>query len=163
MLGSFRFFLRKYIYQIIIYLFLILSLNSFEISNMDIIIYSIFHILFVLYSFYDEFKLNYFTTFLLGFFLDIFLIDEFGPHLLTFMFFLFIIKKIKFLFINRNFLFLISMNIFCVIILLLTEKLFLFIVYGYNFSILKLAKTILFSVILSYPIYILLNYIKRKI
>ena len=87
-------FIKKKLYLFIIFFILILSINSFTNTYIEVIFYVILHILFVLYSFYGDFKLNYFIVFIIGFSLDIFLINNFGPHLLTFMFFYLLINKV---------------------------------------------------------------------
>ena len=79
------------------------------------------------------------------------------------MFFYLFINKIKYIFINKGFLFLIPLNILLVLIILVFEKLFLWIVYNYKFNAFILFESIIISIILSYPIYFFLNMIKNKL
>ena len=95
-------FIKKNLYLFIIFFILILSINSFQNIYIELVFYVILHIVFTLYSFYDDFKLNYFIVFIIGFVLDLFLINNFGPHLLTFMFFYLLISKINKYFINQK-------------------------------------------------------------
>ena len=163
MVTQIKIFFKKNIYLGIIFINLLLALNSFNFFYIDLLLYTALHILFVFYCFYDDFKINYLSIFIIGFSLDIFLVNEFGPHLITFMFFYLFINKIKYIFINKGFLFLIPLNILLVLIILVFEKLFLWIVYNYKFNAFILFESIIISIILSYPIYFFLNMIKNKL
>jgi len=155
-------FLKKNLYLLIIFFILILTINSYDFFYLELIFYVTLHILFIFYSFYDDFKINYFIVFLLGFVLDLFLINDFGPHLLVFMFFYLLINKIKRFFINQKQLILITINLLFVILILFTEKILIFIIYGSSFSYYILLQSIIISAVLYYPIYLILNMIKMK-
>ena len=156
-------FIKKKLYLFIIFIILFLSINSFTNTYFEVILYVILHIIFVLYSFYDDFKLNYFIVFIIGFALDLFLINNFGPHLLTFMFFYLLINKINKYFINQKQTIVILSNLFFVLLILLAEKSLIYFVYGLNINFYNLLQCIIFSTILFYPIYLILNIIKSKL
>ena len=156
-------FIKKKLYLFIIFFILILSINSFTNTYIEVIFYVILHILFVLYSFYGDFKLNYFIVFIIGFSLDIFLINNFGPHLLTFMFFYLLINKVYKYFINQGQLIIVLSNLLFVLLLFIMEKALIYFVYGLNINFYNLLQCIIFSTILFYPIYLILNKIKSNL
>ena len=156
-------FIKKNLYLFIIFFILILSINSFQNIYIELVFYVILHIVFTLYSFYDDFKLNYFIVFIIGFVLDLFLINNFGPHLLTFMFFYLLISKINKYFINQKQPIIILSNLLFVFSILFVEKVLIYLIYSFNINFHTLLQCIIFSTILFYPIYLILNIIKSKL
>jgi len=154
--------IKNYLYLFIIFTALILSINSFSNTYIDLIFYVILHILFVLYSFYGDFKLNYFIIFTIGFVLDLFLINNFGPHLLAFMFFYLGINLTKKYFINQKQPIIILSNLLFVFLILFVEKVLVYLIYSFNINYFSLLQCIILSIVLFYPIYLVLNFLKSK-
>ena len=96
-------------------------------------------------------------------FVDIFLINNFGPHLLTFMFFYLLINKVYKYFINQGQLIIVLSNLLFVLLLFIMEKALIYFVYGLNINFYNLLQCIIFSTILFYPIYLILNKIKSNL
>lgn len=159
---QFLIFLRKNLYLFLIFFTLFVTTQSYNFFFIDLTFYVILHIIFVLCSFYKEFKINYLIVFIIGFVLDIYLVNDFGPHLIVLMFFYLIIKKIGYLFINQTFLALLLINLFFVLIILFLEKFFWFVIYDYKISYSILLQSFVISIILFYPIYLLMDYIKNN-
>ena len=155
-------FTKKNIYFLIIFFVLFLSINPFSNIYIELVFYVTLHIIFILYSFYDDFKLNYFIVFFIGFVLDLFLINNFGPHLLAFMFFYLLLRKIRKFFINQKQSIIILSNLLSVFLILLAEKVLVYLIYSFNINFHTLLQCIIFSTILFYPIYLILNIIKSK-
>ena len=148
---------KKNFHLFLIFFIVFLIANSFTFYVIDIILYILLHILFVFWSFYERFKLNYYITFILAFILDLALINNFGPHLIIFMFIFLIIGKINNFFNNKNPLYSIIFNILIIYSMLLTEKLLAYFLYDININYIILFKYFIFLIILYYPVYLLLN------
>jgi len=155
-------FFKKNIYILLIFFVLFVTTQSYSFLFIDLAFYVTLHILFILCSFYKEFEINYLIVFIIGFVLDLFLVNEFGPHLIVFMFFYFIIRKTRNIFINQNFSMLLLINLFFLLGILFLEKFFWFLIYDYKINYYILLQSLIISIILFYPIYLLMDYIKNK-
>ena len=156
-------YIKRSSHIIILFILLSLSVNSYNYAFIELVFYVLLHILFIFYSFYDDYKLNIIIVFIIGFMLDLFLINEFGPHLFSFLFFYLIVNQLKKFFISQNAKLLILLNLFLMILILISEKILVYIVYGLKFDYYILLQCIILSIILCYPVYLILNILKEKI
>ena len=156
-------YIKRNSHIIILFILLSLSVNSYNYAFIELIFYVLLHILFIFYSFYDDYKLNIIIAFIIGFILDLFLINEFGPHLVSFLFFYLIINQLKKIFISQKMKLLILLNLFLMVLILISEKILVYIIYDLKFDYYILLQCIILSIILCYPVYLILNILKAKI
>ena len=146
------------IYNILLIIFFSLTANalsSYPIIN--IAFYGIFHFLLIYVGVYYYRKMLYFLYFVYGLFLDIFWINEIGPHLISFisilLFFNLIFKYLYNLNSLKIYMFLLLMQIMMIFFELLIAQ----ILFDYYLDFDYFLKNILFSIILSYPIFIIFS------
>ena len=160
-------FLTRHLDAFKIYIFLLVISLSIVISGtpeyplVDFITYLFIHFLLIYLGIYHFKFILYFVYFFVGIIFDIFLLNEIGPHLLIFMILIFMLSKLqKFLNIFTSF------RIFAFILVILfisfsLEKFLSLILYNFSFDLDDLLKFIIFSILLSYPIFYLFNKIDR--
>ena len=127
----------------------------------NFIAYLFIHILLIYISIYYFNTTLYFVYFFTGIILDIFLLNEIGPHIITFM-----ILTILFSQIQRFIALLSSQKIFILIIIILLlslvcEMLLSLVLFNFSFKIFDLLKSIIISLLISYPTFYLFNKIDR--
>ena len=160
-------FLTRHLDAFKIYIFLLVISLSIMISGIpeyplvNFITYLFIHFLLIYLGIYHFKFILYFVYFFAGIIFDIFLLNEIGPHLLIFMILIFILSQLqKFLNIFTSF------RIFALILVILfisfsLEKFLSLILYNFSFDLDDLLKFIIFSILLSYPIFYLFNKIDR--
>ena len=160
-------FLTRHLDAFKIYIFLLVISLSIVISGtpehplVDFIAYLFIHFLLIYLGIYHFKFILYFVYFFVGIIFDIFLLNEIGPHLLIFMILIFILSQLqKFLNIFTSF------RIFALILVILfisfsLEKFLSLILYNFDFDLNDFLKFIIFSIVLSYPIFYLFNKIDR--
>ena len=155
-LGAFKI----YIFLLVISLSVVIS-GTPEYPLVDFITYLFIHFLLIYLGIYHFKFILYFVYFFAGIIFDIFLLNEIGPHLLIFMILIFILSQLqKFLNIFTSF------RIFALILVILfisfsLEKFLSLILYNFDFDLNDFLKFIIFSIVLSYPIFYLFNKIDR--
>ena len=147
-----------YIYNIILIISfsLIVSSNQ-EFPYLYISLYCIFHFLLIYLALYHFRITLYFIYFFYGLGLDILWLNEIGPHLLVFVFILVIIK-----FTQKYLYKLSSLKIYFFLLLaqlsmIFLEKIFSYILFSFKSDSILLIKIIIFSIILSFPIFFLFS------
>ena len=160
-------FLTRHLDAFKIYIFLLVISLSIMISGIpeyplvNFITYLFIHFLLIYLGIYHFKFILYFIYFFVGILFDIFLLNEIGPHLLVFMILIFFLSQLqKFLNIFTSF------RIFALILVILfisfsLEKFLSLILYNFSFDLDDLLKFIIFSILLSYPIFYLFNKIDR--
>ena len=137
-------------------------INGFpRIPNFNIIIYLFIHILLIYLIIYYYRLLLYFIYFIVGFIFDIFLLNEIGPHIITFMILILILRKLQRFMILLN-----PKNIFFLILIILFssisfEMLISFVLFNYLFDISYLIRSVITSLLISYPIFYLFSKIDK--
>ena len=155
-LGAFN------IYIILLVISLSIVINGTpEYPVVNFITYLFIHFLLIYLGIYHFKFILYFIYFFVGILFDIFLLNEIGPHLLVFMILIFFLSQLqKFLNIFTSF------RIFALIIIILfvsfsLEKFLSLVLYNYSFDLNDFLKFIIFSILISYPIFYLFNKIDR--
>lgn len=153
---------KKNLHIILIFLTLLLATNSYQYYYLDLIFYIFLHVFFIIVSFYDEYNLNYYYVFIIGFVLDLILVNNFGPHLITLMVAYLLIRRLRKFFLNLSPLILIIVNILIIILSLLAEKTLAYLLYDIKTNYISIFQIISFSVFVFYPTYYILNYFKKS-
>ena len=148
---------KKNLHIILIFFILILATNSYQYYYLDLIFYTLFHVFFIIVSFYDEYNLNYYYVFIIGFVLDLVLVNNFGPHLITLMIAYLLIRRLRKFFLNLSPLILIIVNILLIILSLLIEKTLAYLLYGITTNYITILQIICFSIFVFYPTYYILK------
>lgn len=147
-----------YIYNIILVIAFSLIVNSNqEFSYLYISLYCIFHFLLIYLALYHYRISLYFIYFLYGLGLDILWLNEIGPHLLVFMFILFILKSTQKYLYNLSSLKIYVFLLFSQLFMILLENILLHMLFNFESDSIFLIKIMIFSLILSYPIFLLFS------
>ena len=150
-----------------IYIFILVISSSIlirgvpEFSVINFITYLFIHILLIYIGIY-HFKITlYFVYFITGIILDIFLLNEIGPHILSFMMLILLLSQLQ------RFIILLSSNmilliiIFILFLFLICEMFLSLILFNFSFEIFNLLKSILISLLISYPTFYFFNKIDK--
>ena len=151
-LGAFN------IYIILLVISLSIVINGTpEYPVVNFITYLFIHFLLIYLGIYHFKFILYFVYFFAGIIFDIFLLNELGTHVLTFMILILILNQLQRLIItlsSKKIFFLITI----ILLLSLIFEMFLsFILLNYSFDIFNLLKSIIISLLISYPVYYLFN------
>lgn len=147
-----------YIYNIILILIFSLIVNTNkEFSYLYISLYCIFHFLLIYLALYHFRITLYFIYFFYGLGLDILWLNEIGPHLLVFMFILVILKIIQKYLYNLSSLKIYIFLLFSQLSMIFLEKIFSYILFNFKSDSIFLIKIIIFSLILSFPIFLIFS------
>ena len=145
-----------YIYNIILlFVFSILVNSNSFFFEINLILYICFHLIIIYLGIYYFRKLLYFIFFLYGLGLDIFWLNEIGPHLFVFMLYLIFVNfTIKYLYSLSS----IKVYILIIIlqfILVTLEMIITQVLFKINIDLVSYIKIIIFTIIFSYPLFIL--------
>ena len=159
--------LSKYLSSFVIYNILLIIFFSLTVNGLPIIpivnkiFFAIFHFLIIYMGIYYYRKKLYLVYFLYGLGLDMFWLNEIGPHLIVFMSSL-IIFYLTFKYLN-NFR---KLNIYLILLVIQTtmilfEMIVSQLMFGHSFVFNNFLQIIFFSIIFSYPVFIIFSKIDR--
>ena len=150
------------IYNIILLVSFSIIINSNNYSSLiHSIFYCILHFTLIYLCIYYYRKLLYPIFIIYGLFLDILLLNEIGPHLLVFILILSLLNLFSKYFYNLTS---IKIYFFIIIIQLLfifLEILLSFIFYNFNLDISYLIQLIIFTLIMSFPVFLFFSKIDQ--
>jgi len=157
-----KYFSSFVIYNILLIIFFSLTVNGLPIFPIvNKIFYSIFHLLIIYLGIYYYRKKLYVVYFLYGLGLDLFWLNQIGPHLIVFMLAL-IIFYLTFKYLNNfgklsTYLILLMAQITIILFEMIISQL----MFGFSFNFNYFLEIVFFSIILSYPIFVIFSKIDR--
>ena len=160
-------FFKRHLDAFKIYIILLVISSSIlirgvpEFPVINFLMYLFIHILLIYMGIYHFKIILYFVYFIAGIIFDISLLNEIGPHIFTFMILILILRKLQ-----RFIIILSSRKAFILIIIILflsliCEMFLSLILFNFNFDIFYLLKSILTSLLISYPVFYIFNKIDK--
>jgi len=147
------FFKPIYLYHLLLFISFSVSLNKqIELQYINLIFYSLSHILVIYLSFYYFNFFLYFIFFIYGLFFDIFLLNDIGPHMIVFILLLAIVSITKKYLYNLSSLKILYVIFAMVFLIYFFEMILADIIYNYNFNFFKYFEVSLVTVIILIPI-----------